>query len=343
MIYRKSSLLFSIYLCLSLPSVSAFAQSTLVQSTLAQSTKASWLDRPLQNWNRVNGNLPQLPRPATDSGEIDKRCLSQVRSPSSPAEETLVRQGWKLYGSVQSYGETQIITATSGFDGMCRPMQYQSFVYWEGRYAGALSPVAMDSRTDGAIANIHLTSPTNVLTEFNRYRASDALCCPSGKSFVTFTLKPDDVPDLKPVNVGEYRPTCPNSQQQADVNANATLWGKKWKLVEMNDRPVKASDAYIELDRELRRFSGSGGCNRIAGSVKVEGSKLKFSQIISTKMACLNENNVEPTFLKLLETTTRFEVETDKLRLYSGDRLILVFSRQEARQTPQISSLNFSR
>jgi heat shock protein HslJ len=240
-----------------------------------------------------------------------------------------VRQGWKLYGSVQSYGLTQVITATSGFDGMCRPLQYQAFVYWEGRYAGTLSPVSMDSRTDGAIANINLTSTTNISAEFNRYSSSDALCCPSGKSWVQFNLRPDDLPDLRPVSVssGEIRQICPNREPQAEVDSNSkTIWGKKWKLVEMSDRPVKASEAYIEFDRQQQRFSGSGGCNRIAGGFKVEGSKLKFSQTISTKKACPNDN-VETTFLRLLETTTRFEVETDKLRLFDRDRQILVFSK----------------
>lgn len=94
----------------------------------------------------------------------------------------------------------------------------------------------------------------------------------------------------------------------------------------MSDRPVKASEAYIEFDRQQQRFSGSGGCKRIAGGFKVEDSKLKFSQTISTKKACPNDN-VETTFLRLLETTTRFEVEADKLRLFDRDRQILVFSK----------------
>ncbi len=315
MINSKSSLILSICFCLSLPSFQASAQQT----------KASWLDRPLKSWNRVDRSFPKLPRPKTDSTEIDKRCLQQVRPPTSPAENALVRQGWKLYGSVQNYGLTQVITATSSFDGMCRPMQYQAFVYWEGRYAGTLSPVSMDSRTDGALSDIRLTSTTSLSAEFYRYRESDPLCCPSGIGTVLFNLRPDDVPDLKPVSIAETRPICPN-QQQAEVSSNSTtLWGKKWKLVEMNNRPVKDTDAYIEFDRHEQRFSGSGGCNRIAGGFKIEGSKLRFSQTISTKMACPNDN-VEPTFLKLLETTTRFEVEANKLRLYDRDRLILVFS-----------------
>ncbi|NJL43354.1 MAG: LppP/LprE family lipoprotein, partial [Pseudanabaena sp. SU_2_4] len=166
----------------------------------------------------------------------------------------LVRQGWKLYGSVQSYDLTQVVTATSSFDGMCRPIQYQAFVYWEGRYAGTLSPVSMDSRTDGALSDIHLTSATNLSTEFYRYRESDPLCCPSGISTVLFNLRPDDIPDLIPVSITEPSPTCPNNQPQAEVSSTTTLWGKKWKLTEMNNRPAKATEAYIEFDRKEHDF-----------------------------------------------------------------------------------------
>jgi heat shock protein HslJ len=316
MIYRKSYLILSICFCLTLPSFQASAQQA----------RDSWLDRPLKSWNRVDGSFPKLPRPTANITEIEKRCLTQVRQPTSPAENALVRQGWKLFGSVQTYDLTQVITATSSFDGMCRPIQYHAFVYWEGRYAGTLSPVAMDSRTDGALSDIRLTSPTSLSAEFYRYRESDPLCCPSGVSTVLFDLKRDDIPDLNPISITANSPICPNNQQQAVMNSSSTtLFGKKWKLTEMGNRPVKASNAYIEFDRKEQRFSGSGGCNRIAGGFKIEGSKLSFSQAISTKMACPNDN-VETAFLSLLETTTRYEVEANKLRLYERDRLILVFS-----------------
>lgn len=68
-----------------------------------------------------------------------------------------------LYGAVQSYGPTKVVTAMSGFDGMCRPLGYQAFVCWEGRYAGTLSPAAMNSRTDGMLMNIRLVSATPVI------------------------------------------------------------------------------------------------------------------------------------------------------------------------------------
>jgi heat shock protein HslJ len=316
MTFRKSYLFLSICFCVNISAFPALAEPINQVNT-------SWLDRPIQNWNRVGTDFPKLPRPTGNTTEIAKQCLEQVRPPETPAERALTRQGWKLYGSVQNYGITKVITATSNFDGMCRPVQFQAFVYWEGRYAGTLSPVAMDSRSDGAIANIYLSSVTSLSVDFHRYRDSDPLCCPSRMSTVSFSLRPDDIPDLKVIGIEAKRPICPNTQSQAEVTANANLLlSKKWTLVEMDDRKIKARDTYIEFDQV--GFSGSGGCNRIGGGYKVDGTKLEFSQIFSTKKACFTEN-IEATFLKLLGSTTSFEVKSDKLRLYNGDRLILVF------------------
>jgi heat shock protein HslJ len=316
MTFRKSHLYLSICFCVNICTFPALADQI-------NQVNKSWLDRPIQNWNRVGTDFPKLPRPTVGNSEIAKQCLDQIRSPETPAERALTRQGWKLYGSVQTYGLTQVINATSNFDGMCRPMQSQTFVYWEGRYSGTLSPVAMDSRSDGAIARVHLSSETNISVDFNRYRDADPLCCPSGISTVAFNLRRDDIPDLKVIGIEPKRQICAN-QSQSEVTTNPiVLSGTKWKLVEMNNRKIKASETYIEFDQV--GFSGSGGCNRIGGGYKVDGAKLKFSEIFSTKKACFNENT-ESTFLKLLTSTTGFKVESGKLRLYNGDRLILVFT-----------------
>ena len=118
---------------------------------------ASWLDRSLSNWNRDGKVLPELPEPATQSSpQPESRCREEVRQPTSAAERAVVRRGWKLYGPVQSYETTMVFTALAGFDGMCRPLGYQAFVYSEGRYAGTLSPVPMNSRTDGSLTRVHL-------------------------------------------------------------------------------------------------------------------------------------------------------------------------------------------
>lgn len=76
---------------------------------------------------------------------------------------------------------------------MCRPLQYQSFVFVDGEFAGTLSPEPMDSRTDGALGHITLHSGTQLTAEYSRYEESDPLCCPSRRTVVTFEIATDPV------------------------------------------------------------------------------------------------------------------------------------------------------
>lgn len=162
----------------------------------------SWLDRSLPNWNRQGNDLPQLPRPVREGeSPLASRCREQVRLPAVAAERAVVQLGWTLYGSAQIFANVRVFTAMAGVDGMCRPLGYQAFVYLEGRYAGTLSPVPMNSRTDGALTTIRLVSATRIFGEFTRYRDSDPLCCPSSVSMVTYSLRNDEIPALMAVSV----------------------------------------------------------------------------------------------------------------------------------------------
>jgi len=109
---------------------------------------------------------------------------------------------------------------------------------------------------------------------------------------------------------------------------SASLFGKRWTLTELKGTAVKTKKAYIEFDRELKRFSGNGGCNRIAGGFEIEGRDIKFSQAISTKMACIDNEiqRLETEFLNALQAVTKFEIQGNTLRLYAGDQLFLTFS-----------------
>ena len=300
----------------------------------AQQARAngSWLDRPLASWNRTARGLPVPPRPAARRRDAtdDRRCRAQVRPPVDAAERALVRRGWRLYGATQSYGRTRIITALSGFDGMCRPAGYQAFVYWEGRYAGTLSPVLMDSRADGSLIDIALASETDAVAEFARYTNEDALCCPSRQSTVIYTLKRDDVPDFVPTNV-ETAATCRADAQQSGTEAEgaASLYGKRWVLTEIAGRRLSASTPYIEFDRERRQATGDAGCNRFFGGFETSGATLRFPALASTKRACPGEPNVErleADFLRLLQGVSRYEVQSGTLRLFAGGAATLVFS-----------------
>jgi hypothetical protein len=276
---------------------SVFAPLSIIFSASAQQagTDNSWLDRPLVNWNRQGKDFPQLPSPSKTAGESASvsRCREQVRQPASAAERAVVQKGWTLYGQVYSHGTTTVFTAMSGVDGMCRPLGYQAFVYSEGRYAGTLSPVPMDSRTDSSLTNIRLIGATRIAAEFARYGKSDPLCCPSKKSTVNYNLRNDEIPDLTPVNVNTVAMCQTNKPAEGSNNNNAaSLFGKRWTLTEIGEQKLSANKLYIEFDKKQSRVSGDSGCNRFFGGFEINGTSLKFSPLASTKRACLTRVSV---------------------------------------------------
>src|SRR5258708_11085900 len=159
---------------------------TFLTAAGAAMAQSSWLDRPLiNNWNKGDGIVPNAPRTLI---AIDERCRSQIRNPESLADRAVTRAGWSLYGAAQTFGPVTVINGMAAVDGMCRREQYNTFVFVSNRFAGTLSPVLMDSRTDGALRVAELYGTDLINAEFARYTSSDPLCCPSQTSTVTYSI-----------------------------------------------------------------------------------------------------------------------------------------------------------
>jgi heat shock protein HslJ len=94
-----------------------------------------------------------------------------------------------------------------------------------------------------------------------------------------------------------------------------------WKLTLLNGKTIRSDETtnrepHILLSGSDRRVSGSSGCNTFHGSFKISGSKLKFSPLATTRMAC-PDMDTESAFLKALENTETYNVSDDTLTLYS--------------------------
>ena len=85
-------------------------------------------------------------------------------------------------------GDVTILDGMAGADGMCRPLDFHVFVFVAGRFAGTLSPAPMSSRLDGAASVVRLRQADTITAEFQRYTSTDALCCPSSRVTVTYTV-----------------------------------------------------------------------------------------------------------------------------------------------------------
>jgi putative lipoprotein len=97
------------------------------------------------------------------------------------------------------------------------------------------------------------------------------------------------------------------------------LEGTYWKLILLGDAPVevaeKQREAHFTLHPSDKRVSGSGGCNRLAGSYQVEGDRLTFGKIAATMMACPQGMETERSFLAALQKVSRAKIAQQQLEL----------------------------
>ena len=163
----------------------------------AQVRSTSWLDQPKPaSWNTPGSPIPSAPKL---QGAPDPRCREAARPPQLEEDKRLRERGWDLAGAFQGGWQVLVIRGTAGYDGMCRPRQYQDFVFVRGVFAGTISPGVMDSRTDGAVGRVFVQSATRLTAEYARYAQKDALCCPSRRTSVSFEIA-NDPPVLRPVS-----------------------------------------------------------------------------------------------------------------------------------------------
>ena len=115
----------------------------------------------------------------------------------------------------------------------------------------------------------------------------------------------------------------------------AALEGTEWRLADIGGQPAPAgADSTrhpgFTLIAEGRKVQGSAGCNRMTGTYQLDGQKLKFGPLATTRMAC-PAMQTETAFLKALEATTRYEVSGSSLTLYGADTAV---ARLEAAAKP---------
>jgi len=149
----------------------------------------AWLDSQT-NWNQAPSAIPRAPQ--IQGGGNLANCQLGRRSAALPEDRLVEAAGWSLMGAAQIFGKTTLVSGMANADGMCRPLTYQVFVFSGGQFIGTLSPMPMDSRTDGSLVDANLYREDYIGASFNRYKPEDALCCASGSSRLTYEIKQEN-------------------------------------------------------------------------------------------------------------------------------------------------------
>ena len=117
----------------------------------------------------------------------------------------------------------------------------------------------------------------------------------------------------------------PDQQPAPDPRAQPTLRGTAWKLQALQppdgptliQPPGRPPELLLATDSE--RLSGNSGCNRLLGGFQLAGERLRFSQLISTKMACAADVMAfEQQYLKALEQVRQWSIDKRSLLLQDG-------------------------
>jgi heat shock protein HslJ len=171
---------------------------------------------------------------------------------------------------------------------MCRPNQYQDFVFVRGVFAGTLSPQLMDSRTDGALSQVSLQSATRLTVVYARYASADPLCCPSRTTSVIFDIA-SDKPAVRPASASTSNTAAAG---QASASSPPSLAGTSWRLVKFEGgdgkilKPDDPSKYTIELATN-GQLSARVDCNRGRGTWKSTGSsQIAFGPMALTRAQC---------------------------------------------------------
>ena len=137
------------------------------------------------NWNVPGADVPAAPG---STGASDPRCGAQQRPSESPEDDDVINAGWRLFNAARVGWGLWIVDGLVDYDGMCRPNQFQGFVFANGQFAGTISPTPMDSRTDGSGRLLDVRGPGMLTGQFVRYAATDPLCCPSSVFVVEYMV-----------------------------------------------------------------------------------------------------------------------------------------------------------
>jgi heat shock protein HslJ len=131
---------------------------------------------------------------------------------------------------------------------------------------------------------------------------------------------------------------CAQSRDPGDEAASsmtAELVGPRWRLVELEGQPSIAGGGAREphlifsQSDSVDRVGGATGCNTMGGTYETDGARIRFSQLFSTKMACVEEDRMrqETRFLAALESADRYAISGDTLTLSAGNTVVARFAK----------------
>lgn len=131
---------------------------------------------------------------------------------------------------------------------------------------------------------------------------------------------------------GSSKPT--DTAMEKNPPTQVELGNGYWELVRQQGVPAIASPTDdgrkigFSLQPDENRINGFAGCNSFFGSYTLNGASISFSQMGSTKMACVQNPIDEQAYLEMFGRAEKVRLKDDLLTLVdSANNVLAVFQR----------------
>lgn len=122
---------------------------------------------------------------------------------------------------------------------------------------------------------------------------------------------------------------CNSSKSMAKLN------DVKWVLETLNGAKVTLTDSsneiFIRFDEVEKRVNGRAACNRFFGNYEMDQTKLKFSPMGATRMACLDMQK-ETEFFQMLDGVETYSIKDNILSFKSKGEVVATFKKGEEKE-----------
>lgn len=136
-------------------------------------------------------------------------------------------------------------------------------------------------------------------------------------------------PDLKVRGVGEFTNPALNTlrgiEELPKGKISAASIYKKWNLKTIDGKSYTSmKPAWIALGNDGTSLTGNTGCNSLFGKFEMKNNTMRFLNVGSTKMACMEMD--ENLFMNNFNDSHTFELDNNQLTLTNSKGVKMVFS-----------------
>ena len=122
--------------------------------------------------------------------------------------------------------------------------------------------------------------------------------------------------------------SLPTADNQLSAQNLAALQERTWIAKHLGNIELQTASTSRNIPslqfNASNQVKGADGCNRVMGAYQVQGDKLEFSQLASTKMACIDDNGVPQQFGEALSKVKHYQVFNKTLKLLDQHGNLLI-------------------